>query len=194
MYDCDDIVTFNNEVEKLNLLGQIMEELGDQSFIVKVLDSFQCEIGPKRGTYCIIMEHLDLSLAEYINNLPQNQSDTQGNVITLEYSMTDEESQVGHSPRTSQKQKNSAIPPCMQRSGQNGLGLSLELVKIVGFQIAAVLRLFNMKGLSLVHGAVRAENIFFSKKNVPEFKLLDFSCAFFLDELPPNLAGLRNGD
>ena len=40
MYDCDDIVTFNNEVEKLNLLGQIMEELGDQSFIVKVLDSF----------------------------------------------------------------------------------------------------------------------------------------------------------
>jgi len=40
-----------------------------------------------------------------------------------------------------------------------------------------------MKGLSMVHGAIKPENIFFKKRNVPEFKLLDFSCAFFLDEL-----------
>jgi serine/threonine protein kinase len=39
-----------------------------------------------------------------------------------------------------------------------------------------------MKGLGMIHGAIKPENIFFKKKNVPEFKLLDFSCAFFLDE------------
>lgn len=31
IYDCDDMLTFHNEVEKLNLLGQIMEELEEQS-------------------------------------------------------------------------------------------------------------------------------------------------------------------
>jgi len=51
-----------------------------------------------------------------------------------------------------------------------------------------------MQGLSLVHGAVRAENIFFSKKTVPEFRLLDFSCAFFLDEFPERLADLRQNN
>jgi len=49
----------------------------------------------------------------------------------------------------------------------------------------------SMKGLSLVHGAVTAENIFFKKKNVPEFKLLDFSCAFFIDELPKHVPDLQ---
>lgn len=41
------------------------------------------------------MEHLDLSLAEYVKNLPQTTGDTHGgsnNIVTLEYSMTDEES------------------------------------------------------------------------------------------------------
>mmetsp|Transcript_20242 Transcript_20242/g.27359 ORF Transcript_20242/g.27359 Transcript_20242/m.27359 type:complete len:124 (-) Transcript_20242:111-482(-) len=82
----------------------------------------------------------------------------------------------------------------MKGSGQNGLGLNLELVKIIGFQIAAILRLFSMKGLSLVHGGLRAENIFFTRKNVPEFKLLDFSCAFFLDEVPQHLAELKSSN
>lgn len=81
----------------------------------------------------------------------------------------------------------------MRGSGKNGLGLSLGLVKVVGFQIAAILRLFSTKGLNLVHGSLRPENIYFTKKDVPEFKLLDFSCAFFLDETPKHLAELRNG-
>lgn len=41
-----------------------------------------------------------------------------------------------------------------------------------------------MKGLSLVHGGLKPNNIFFKNRNVPEFKLVDFSLAFFLDEEP----------
>ena len=44
-----------------------------------------------------------------------------------------------------------------------------------------------MKGLSLIHGGVNSENIFFKYKGVPEFKLLDFSAAFFLDEQPEQI-------
>ena len=73
---------------------------------------------------------------------------------------------------------------CTKNNGQNGLGLSLELVKNIGFQISTILRLFSMQGLSLIHGGVNASNIFFKNKGVPEFKLLDFSASFFLDEQP----------
>lgn len=75
----------------------------------------------------------------------------------------------------------------MKNNGVNGLGLSLELVKNIGFQIAAILRLFSMKGLSLIHGGIKASNIFFKQKGVPEFKLIDFSAAFFLDEEPEDI-------
>jgi len=72
LYDNDDMIIFQNEVEKLNLLGQIMEELSEQSsFLVKVIESFQSdEVGSSMGTCCIVMEHMELSLAEYMNNLP----------------------------------------------------------------------------------------------------------------------------
>jgi tRNA A-37 threonylcarbamoyl transferase component Bud32 len=70
----------------------------------------------------------------------------------------------------------------------NGTGLNLELVKIIGFQIAAVLRLFSMNGLGLIHGSITPMNIFFRKSGVPEFKLVDFSHAFFLDEQPDEIS------
>ena len=67
-------------------------------------------------------------------------------------------------------------------NGLNGLGLSLELVKIIGFQIAVILKIFSMKGLNLVHGGITEDVIFFTKNGVPKFKIVDFSSAFFLDE------------
>lgn len=75
----------------------------------------------------------------------------------------------------------------MQNNGINGLGLSLELVKNIGYQIAAILRLFSMKGLSLIHGGIKSSNIFFKNKGVLDFKLIDFSAAFFLDEEPEEI-------
>lgn len=41
-----------------------------------------------------------------------------------------------------------------------------------------------MKGLSLIHGGIKDETIYFKKNGVPEFKIVDFSSAFFLDEIP----------
>ena len=42
----DGQMLFENELSKLNLLNEIMEDLGvqDQSFIAKVIDSFACPI------------------------------------------------------------------------------------------------------------------------------------------------------
>ena len=49
-----------------------------------------------------------------------------------------------------------------------------------------MLKLFGMQGLELVHGSLRAENIFFKNSGVPDFKLIDFSKALFMDEMPQN--------
>ena len=69
----------------------------------------------------------------------------------------------------------------MRGNGASGIGLNLELIKIIGFQIAAVLKFFSMKGLSLIYSGISPTNIFFKKSGVPEFKLVDFSHSFFLD-------------
>ena len=106
IYDSDEQVRFSNEVEKLNLLNQIMEEIGEQDFIVKVIESFVCDIeGNNCPTtlLCIVMEHLEMSLADYMaNDLPSastvetaNNStpfNANANAMTLEYSISEEES------------------------------------------------------------------------------------------------------
>lgn len=48
-----------------------------------------------------------------------------------------------------------------------------------------------MKGLSLIHGGIKDETIYFKKNGVPEFKIVDFSSAFFLDELPESFDSKR---
>ena len=58
--------------------------------------------------------------------------------------------------------------------------------------MAGALKLFNMKGLNLVHGAIKAENIFHSKfelngKSETQFKQLDFAYSYFSDEYQPTL-------
>ena len=91
VYDADDAAKFANEVEKLNLLNQIMEELGEQSFLVQMIESFQSEVGSSRmSVYCIVMEHLELSLADYLANLSAESNQTNCNAVTLEYSLSDE--------------------------------------------------------------------------------------------------------
>ena len=62
VYEMDDgQMLFENELSKLNLLNEIMEDLGvqDQSFIAKVIDSFACPINDQVTVLCIIMEHLE---------------------------------------------------------------------------------------------------------------------------------------
>ena len=46
VYDVDDVQKFHNEVEKLNLLSQILDEIGENGFLVQMLDSFACEVNP----------------------------------------------------------------------------------------------------------------------------------------------------
>lgn len=78
--------------------------------------------------------------------------------------------------RQSLAAKTTNILSCIHQNNHNGkIGLNLELVKIIGYQISAILRVFSMKGLSLLHGSIRPKNIFFKKKGIPEFKLIDFS-------------------
>ena len=40
IYDCDEVHKFQNEVEKLQLLSQIMEDMGvnEQGFLIKVIE------------------------------------------------------------------------------------------------------------------------------------------------------------
>ena len=63
-----------------------------------------------------------------------------------------------------------------------GSGLSLNLVKKIGWQIASVLSLFSFEDLKLVHGQISPANIFLKKKNGFEVRLVDFSKAFYLDD------------
>ena len=99
IYDSEEVAKFQNEVEKLNLLNQIMEEIGQQGFLVQVIESFSCQVGAGVGNaLCIVMEHLEMSLADYVSSLPnvsggtEAQNTTNNNVMTLEYSISEEES------------------------------------------------------------------------------------------------------
>lgn len=68
-----------------------MEELGEQSFLVQMIESFQSEVGSSSlSVYCIVMEHLELSLADYLANLSAESNQTNCNAVTLEYSLSDE--------------------------------------------------------------------------------------------------------
>jgi len=97
----------------------------------------------------------------------------------MEYSISETDDRQSLAAKTS-----SNLSYIHQNSHNSSIGLNLDLVKIIGYQIAAILRVFSMKGLSLLHGSIRPKNIFFKKKGIPEFKLIDFSQAFFLDEEP----------
>ena len=59
---------------------------------------------------------------------------------------------------------------------------------MIGFQLACILKLFGMKGLSLLHGDIRLENIYLTKgveddQQFPEMKLINFTDSFFIDEV-----------
>lgn len=74
IYDADEAYKFQNEVEKLQLLSEVMEDMGvqEQNFLVSVLDQFACTLSQSEGkqaleVQCVVMEHLELSLAEFFN-------------------------------------------------------------------------------------------------------------------------------
>ena len=68
IYDCDEVHKFQNEVEKLELLGQIMEDMGvkEQGFLMEVIESFSCEVSQSVHALCIVMEAVDLSVSEFL--------------------------------------------------------------------------------------------------------------------------------
>lgn len=101
---------------------------------------------------CVAIEHLEMSLAEYVNCEDCHKQKHNG-----------DESESGD---------------------RRGLGLSLDLVKCIGLQVAAILRLLCHNGLNLIYGNLKPCNVFFKRKGVPVFKLIDFSTAFFRDQLP----------
>ena len=71
IYDTDEVHKYQNEVEKLGLLVQIMEDMGihQESFLVEAIDSFSCEVSHSGGlqALCIVMEHLEMSVSEFLN-------------------------------------------------------------------------------------------------------------------------------
>ena len=140
-------------MSKLNLLNEIIEDLGvkDQSFVTKVIDFFQCQFDESVSVLCIVMEYLEQSLAEYVNgehNCEMTCS-AANHLVTMEYSASDEDSismlEKGGSPSIQSKLQKSRMLACHSqashhlntstcgRTNNNGLGLSLETTRLIGF-------------------------------------------------------------
>ena len=111
--------------------------------------------------HCIVLEQLEISLADLINNVPKSLYRDGEPLYTLDYSVSN------GSPSTETK---------------NETGLSLEFVKKIGWQIANVLTVFSFEELKLVHGQISPSNIYLKKKGGFEIRLVDFSRAFYIDE------------
>ena len=85
---------------------------------------------------CVVLEQLDSSLAEFCDKVHSQASQAQ---CTMDYSMSDEEADLSlideHSVALSQSQRRKARSQlsCIVQCGQNGMGLSVELVRIIGF-------------------------------------------------------------
>ena len=111
--------------------------------------------------HCIVLEHLEISLADLITSAPKSLYRGGELSYTLDYSASEA------SPMTEIK---------------NDPGFSLEFVKKVGWQLANVLTVFSFEELNLVHGQISPSNIFLKKKGGFEIRLVDFSRAFYIDE------------
>ena len=61
VFQLEDAKSFESELSKLNLLNEIIEDLGvkDQSFVTKVIDFFQCQVDESVSVLCIVMEYLE---------------------------------------------------------------------------------------------------------------------------------------
>ena len=68
VFDYNDEAKFQNEVEKLELLNQILEDsgVGEQSLVVKMMEYFSCQLSDNLTVLCIVMEHLESSLSDYL--------------------------------------------------------------------------------------------------------------------------------
>ena len=99
IYDTDEMHKYQNEVEKLELLSQIMVDMGvkEQSFLVEVIDSFSHEVSQHNGSsvqaLCIVMEQVDLSVSEFLIslNVEPGENTTNYGQFSMEYSISDEE-------------------------------------------------------------------------------------------------------
>ena len=119
-----------------------------------------------------------MSVADFMSSFPHDAAGDNNNntttinaaPLTLEYSMSidddDDSAEILSNKDRSQMTHHTIMKSkahmgqrkmlsCMKNNCQNGLGLNLELVKSIGFQIAAILRLFSMNGLSLIHGGIK---------------------------------------
>lgn len=86
-------------------------------------------------------------------------------------------------------------------------GLSLNLIKMIGFKLAVLLKFFSMHGLRLLHGKLSAKNVFFKQNFLMEapfnanddnlstedalriasdVRIVDFSNSCFIDDLLSN--------
>ena len=94
VYDCDDLCKFQNEVEKLEILNSIMEDMGvakQGGFVVKMIESFSCEISSGMQVLCIVMESLGMSLATYLSSIETSQAVEVPGLLSMEYSESESE-------------------------------------------------------------------------------------------------------
>ena len=67
VYDREEEHNFRNEIEKLELLNSIMNEQGiEHSPIVHMFEAFTCQVSEQEIVHCVVFEHLDISLADFI--------------------------------------------------------------------------------------------------------------------------------
>ena len=93
----------------MQLLNRIMDQQNiEHSPIVRMFEAFTCQVGQLSVVHCIVLEHLEISLADLLSSTPRPVEHLQ----TLDYSLSDA------SPTTEMK---------------NDSGLSLEFVKKIGW-------------------------------------------------------------
>ncbi len=62
------------------------------------------------------------------------------------------------------------------------MGLSLEFVKIVGWQVLVALCLLNMPNVNIIHSDLKLENLMLSEYGKTGIKLIDFGNACFTNQ------------
>ena len=60
--------------------------MAEQSSVVDVVEFFSCEVSTSFTALCIVMEHLDKNLADFLGSL--GDEDGQNNPLTLDYSVS----------------------------------------------------------------------------------------------------------
>lgn len=186
--------------------------------VASLIDAFSTEIisnisGEPILVYALILEPVSLSLSSLLSM--QNLSQKDRNSISGSSSrvQSPELSQLmTQQPSVAQNLREIVLSKRLAGSFAHLVdhetgGFSLDLIKMIGFKLAVLLKFFSMHGLRLLHGKLSAKNVFFKHNFLMEapfnanddnlstedalriasdVRIVDFSNSCFIDDLLSN--------